>query len=93
MRGLVGSVLRDLGILGPSRSRGDPVDVKEGMVFARHISSSVTETAEVAEVINDGSGNPHIRFRVSLRDQHGTHNEGTRVLALATFVQNYQRVT
>lgn len=94
MRALMESVFRDLGTLVPGRrSRASKASVGKDMVFARLLSAGVTETVTVAEVIHDGSGNPHIRYNVSLRDQHGTYDEGTRVLALATFLQNYQRVS
>ena len=75
------------------RQRESNTAVGKDMVFARHLSPGVTETATVSEVINDGSGNPHIRFTVSIRDQHGTYTEGTRVLALSSFVQSYRRVS
>ena len=91
MKALMQSVFRDLGLgrrLGEARATVD----KE-MVFARHLSPGITETATVTEVINDGSGNPHIRFTVNVRDQHGTYKEGNRVLAKATFLQNYSRVS
>lgn len=91
MKALMQSVFGDLGL--SRRLREAKNAVAKDMVFARHLSPGVTETATVSEVINDGSGNPHIRFVVNIRDQHGTHSEGNRVLALATFLQNYSRVS
>ena len=91
MKALMQSVLRDLGMGRRLRKTGTTVD--KDMVFARHLSPGVTETATVSEVINDGSGNPHIRFTVNVRDQHGTYSEGTRVLALTSFLQNYRRAS
>ncbi len=91
MKSLMRSVLRDLGM--GRRLRKTRTTVDKDMVFARHLSPGVTETATVTEVTNDGSGNPHIRFNVSVRDQHGTYNEGNRVLAMASFLENYRRVS
>ncbi len=93
MLALVESVIKDLGTWVPKRlSRPSTPDIQEKMVFARAIAPGVTEMAEVSEVRKDGSGNPHIRYRVYTRDQQGSYYDGYRVLALTSFLQTYRRV-
>ncbi len=91
--GLVGSALKDLRSLITRRDARVPTgEVREGMSFARLLAGGVTETVRVAEVTTDRAGNPSIRFTVKVRDQYGVHDEGTRVLALPAFLQQYRRV-
>lgn len=92
MRGRLGSFLRGLseGRRG-GRAKQD-IRIEAGMAFARIISGNVTETAQVSEVIADGSGIPHIRFSVQVRDQNGLHNEGSRVLSRTSFLKTYHRL-
>ena len=73
-------------------SRAPREEVREGMAFARLLTPGVTESVQVSEVINDGSGNPHIRFAVKVRDQNSAYDEGSRVLALKSFLEQYRRV-
>ena len=91
--GLVGSALRDLrSLISRRRPQVPTTEVREGMSFARLLTGGVTETVRVAEITTDRAGNPHIRFAVKVRDQYGVHDEGTRVLALGAFLQQYRRV-
>ena len=97
MRGRLGSFIHSLGArsLRKGRRRGpadQDVRIEAGMAFARIISGNVTETAQVSEVIADGSGIPHIRFSVQVRDQNGLYNEGTRVLSRTSFLNTYHRL-
>ncbi len=93
MLALVESVIKDLGTWVPNRlSRTSTPDVQEKMVFARAIAPGVTEMAEVSEVRKDGSGNPHIHYRVYTRDQQGSYYDGSRVLARTAFLKLYKRV-
>ncbi|MDH3593365.1 MAG: hypothetical protein OEU09_19155 [Rhodospirillales bacterium] len=62
------------------------------MSFARLLSANVTETAHVLEVLTDSAGIPHIRYSVEVRDQSGEHDEGSRVLAQASFLAMYRRL-
>ena len=97
MRGRLGSFLHSLGIGSPGEGRRgghaeQDLRIEAGMTFARIISSNVTETVQVSEVIADGSGIPHIRFSVQLRDPNGLYNEGTRVLSRSSFLATYHRL-
>lgn len=93
MRELVGTFLRDLGALMPGRRARPPLpEVREGMSFARLLSGNTMETVRVSEIMKDGSGIPHIRYAVTVQDQNGLHNEGTRVLALSSFLAQYRKV-
>ncbi len=93
MLALVESVIKDIGTWVPKRwSRGTTEEIREKMVFARALAPGVTEMAEISEVRNDGSGNPHIRYRVFTRDQQGSYYDGSRVLARTTFLKLYKRV-
>ena len=76
----------------PGGNRKEDSDVRVGMIYARMISGNVTETAEVSEVLTDGSGIPHIRFTLWLRDQNGLHEEGTRMLSQASFLRTYHKL-
>lgn len=93
MRELVGDVLRDLGAWVPGlRPRVPAPEVRSGMSFARLLSGNVTETVRVADILKDGSGIPHIRYSVTIRDQNGQHDEGSRVLALSSFLSQYRKI-
>ncbi len=93
MREIVGTFLRDLGALIPGRrARAPATEVRSGMSFARLLAGNVMETVKVSEVMKDGSGIPHIRYSVTVQDQNGLHNEGTRVLALSSFLAQYRKV-
>lgn len=93
MRELVGTFLRDLGAIVPGRRARRPVpEVHAGMSFARLLSGNIMETVRVSDVMKDSSGIPHIRYSVTVQDQNGFHNEGTRVLALSSFLAQYRKV-
>jgi hypothetical protein len=93
MRELVGTLLRDLGALVPGRRPRKPApEVRTGMSFARLLAGNVMETVCVSEIMKDGSGIPHIRYTVTVQDQNGLHNEGSRVLALSSFLAQYRKV-
>ncbi len=84
--------LRRLLSLPGGLGRAPRVEVRAGMAFARLLTPGVTESVQVSEVINDGSGNPHIRFAVRVRDQNSAYDEGSRVLSLNSFLEQYRRV-
>ncbi len=92
MKQLWSSVMQWLATLLPDRDGQEPVEIRAGMSFARMIASNVTETAEVNEVVTDGSGIPHIRFTVWVRDQNGLHDEGTRMLSRNSFLNTYHKL-
>ncbi len=88
----VGSFLRDL-VPGLRPRVGDKApEIEKGMSFARIIAADVTEIARVLEVTKNAAGVPHIRFALEVRDQTGLHDEGTRVLAVPSFVAQYKRL-
>lgn len=70
-------------LLGMERSHVEEVAV--GASFARFRSGDVVEIARVLRIDKGGSGIPHVRFTVTLRDRDGEHQEGQRTLGLEAF--------
>jgi hypothetical protein len=68
-----------------------PADIQPGNRFCRRRRDNVTETATVLELRPDPFGIPHVRFTLAFEQPSlGCVNECLRVLALTSFVENYQ---
>jgi len=77
-----------------SRLRGHseaPADIQPGNRYCRRRRDNVTETATVLELRPDPFGIPHVRFTLAFEQPSlGCVNECLRVLALTSFIENYQ---
>jgi hypothetical protein len=77
-----------------NRLRGSteaPADIQPGNRFCRRRRDNVTETATVLELRPDPFGIPHVRFTLAFEQPSlGCVNECLRVLALTSFIENYQ---
>ena len=67
------------------------VDVRPGGTYIHRGAGNIVETAEVIDVGPDGSGIPHVRFKVLVersKERH-THFEAVRTLNLQTFSETF----
>lgn len=64
--------------------------VLPGTIFRRVHEDNLIETAAVESVRPDPYGIPHVRFKVNFsRRNRFSYDEGTRILALRSFVDHY----
>jgi hypothetical protein len=65
--------------------------VQPGTMFRRVHDDDLVEMAEVESVAADPYGIPHVKFKlVFSRSNRFTYEEGTRMLALSTFIDRYE---
>jgi len=74
------------------RRRSNQTRVAEGALFERPLRDNVTEVAEVAWIGQDPFGIPHVRFNMSYRRCNGPEPQGSRMLALETFLSAYKPI-
>ena len=72
------------------RRHKDDDPVKPGAQFRRRRIDMTVETAEVRKIYLDPVGIPHVRYNLLIEHpSHRSHNEGSRVLALTAFTQQF----
>ena len=64
-------------------------DIRPGQCYCRARSTDVLETARVARVEPVGTGVPHVRYSVTIRDHKTTFEDGPRTLGAASFLRLY----
>ncbi|MGB9152267.1 MAG: hypothetical protein WCD70_04175 [Alphaproteobacteria bacterium] len=65
--------------------------IEEGALFRRGVGGSMTEIAEVAELVNDRMGIPHVRYSAYLmRGHYKASPPEQRTLALESFNARYK---
>ena len=65
--------------------------VQPGTTFRRVHDDDLVEMAEVESVAADPYGIPHVKFKLFFsRSNRFTYEEGTRMLALQTFMDRYK---
>ena len=63
--------------------------IKPGQCYCRARSTEVLETARVAWVEPVGTGVPHVRYSVTIRDHKRTFEDGPRTLGASSFLKLY----
>jgi hypothetical protein len=67
-------------------------ELKPGDRYWRTLENKFRETATILELRQDLVGIPHVRFTVAFEHPYAIRvDEGTRMLALARFVGEYQK--
>ena len=74
--------------------RSAPDELKPGDRYCRALGHRYLEMATILELRPDLVGIPHVRFAVAFEHPDGIRvDEGSRILALTSFVGEYQRQT
>lgn len=72
---------------GPDGALG--LSVREGAVYRREWRHNLVEVAKVLWIGPDAAGIPHVRFNISYIGPDYAEEQGTRLLALASFAALY----
>ena len=92
MFAFVGTALKALRDAGEHRRHQRAIaEIQPGQAFVRARAPNNLETVRVANIVNLVDDVPHVRYRVLLRQQAGSFDDGPRTMGAARFLELYSK--